>query len=227
MEFLNDMIELLGEDLAQTQVTDRKYGGKFSYDRNRLRKQNKGAIGSGLFSSVHQDRNDPHMVNKRNDTPLGPQHMQKEDGFDFFVRQLVANKQMDNIHFPKVYSADKNTDSTGTHRSKYTMEKLEPLGNVTDKELEAIVEAHMNQSAWNTELLAGDIEVSCYSKSMRTKKIKMESLIEACEFIEDLVDISDFHLDLHEGNLMVRRTPYGLQLVINDPLGRSKNNFKK
>lgn len=224
MKFLHEMLELIGEDIAQTQVADHKYGGKFNFQADRKRKPDE--LGRGMFSTVMRDRNDPHMVQKKTTTPMGRQHDTKADGFDAYVRMLVENGLMDNIHFPKVYKAKKTTDNTGTHRNSYTIEKLEEISALSQEEFDALVEHHLLRPVYDARGLADRVSGACNSKYDRDTYIRMDSLKEACETIEELDDVMHFRLDIHEGNLMVRRTPYGVQLVISDPFGMVKAGDK-
>lgn len=222
LKFLSEMFEILDEDIAQTQVTDRRYGGKMNFKGDW--RQKKGELGRGLFSKVVPDKNDPHMVQKRTTSPMGPDHPVKADGFEQYVRMLVDNDFMDNIHFPKVYKANTTTDNTDTHRSTYTIERLADISTISEEEFQALAERCLSRPVYDVKGLADRIGTACESEYGRKTYIKMETLYEACELIEAMDKVSDFRLDLHEGNLMVRRTPHGLQLVISDPFGMVKNS---
>ncbi len=223
LKFLSEMFEILDEKLAHTEVSDRRYGGQFN--NARVAHQTRDELGRGAFSKVRPDQNDPHMVQKQSVVPLGKAHQDKEDGFAGFVRMMLENDLMDNIHFPKIYKAQKTTDTTGTHRNSYTMEKLEPLTSLSREEAAALEERHMNPGYDEDFALYERIYDACRSSRAREMYIKMDSLKEACETLDELDDISDFRLDINRGNLMVRRTPHGLQLVISDPFGMIKSQW--
>lgn len=220
LKFLSEMLEMLGEDLVQTQITDHKFGGKMNFSTDW--KRSKDEIGRGQFAKVVPDRNDPHMVTKRSTNPMGPEHKVKADGFNQYVRMLKSHDVMDNIHFPKVYSAKTTTDNTGTHRDTYTIEKLEQLENASKEEFESLAERCFLRPPLDIDALAERMDEACTSAYGRKSYIKMESLFEACEILERLSESADFQLDLHAGNIMFRRTPMGLQLVISDPFGYIK-----
>lgn len=221
LKFLSEMLDLLGEDLTRTQVTDRNYGGVMKFDRNALKKR---ALASGIFSTVMADEEDPHMVKKVSSQPMGPDHHVKADGFNQYVRMLAQDDLMDNIHFPKVYKANTTTDKTGTHRNSFTIERLVDLQNISPEEFEGLAERCFLRPVVDAAAMADRISASCESAYERKMYIRMDSLIEACEIMQRLDQASDFRLDLHEGNLMVRRTPHGLQLVISDPFGMVKRD---
>jgi hypothetical protein len=220
LKFLSEMFEILGEDIAQTQVTDRRYGGKMNFNGDW--RQKKGELGRGIFSKVTPDRKDPHMVQKRSTNPMGPDHHIKADGFEQYVRMLVDNDLMDNIHFPKVYKANTSTDTTGTHRNTFTIERLADISSISEEEFQSLAERCLLRPVYDAKGLADRIAGACASAYDRKTYIKMETLLEACELIEAMDNVADFRLDIHDGNLMVRRTPHGLQLVISDPFGMLK-----
>lgn len=224
LNFLSEMLELIGEELTQTQVRNYRYHGNLNFDKDKVAGDNE--LGRGYFSRVNPDKNDPHMVIKRSTSPMGPNHARKGDGFQEYVKMLVDNKLMDNIHFPKVYKAKTVVDKSNTHRNTFTIERLQSIESISKEEFESLVERHLLRPVADAEGLADRISGACHSEYDRKNYIRMESLKEACEIIEELDNISHFRLDIHEDNLMVRRTPHGLQLVISDPFGLLKNGEK-
>ena len=49
--------------------------------------------------------------------------------------------------------------------------------------------------------------------------IKDETLMEALSYLKQFMKSADNVMyDIHKGNIMYRRTPHGLQLVLNDPV---------
>lgn len=219
LQYLSEMLELIGEDIAQTRVTDHKYGGEFNHEKNLKRTSNE--LGRGRFSKVMGMKKDPHMVQKKTIMKVGNPHPTQEDGFTAYIDLLLANDLMDNIHFPKVYEDSKVTDKTGTERHKYTMERLVELSALSDEEIESIGTTHFHRMVYSPESIAEKIDEACQNNYGRKTFIKLESLRDACEIVQEIAEASRFRLDLHEGNVMARRTPYGLQLVISDPLGHS------
>lgn len=220
-QFLLEMFELLDEWTTPTEISDKRYNGAFNYDRAAVKTRDE--LGRGAFSKVTPDKHDPHMVNKTNIVPLGKNHADKADGFKQFVTLLSDSGMRDNIHFPKVYKANTTTDKTGTHKSSYSLEKLEPIKSVSREELRALEETHMNPGHSEDMELHERIYDACRSATARERYIKLDSLKEACETVMEMDDVSDFRLDINPGNIMVRRTPYGLQLVLSDPFGMIKS----
>jgi hypothetical protein len=220
LQFLSEMFEIIGEDLTQPKVVDRHYGGKFNFSRDLDKSDDE--IGRGQFSKVMPHPADPHMVRKQTFKPIGPSHKNKADGFYDYVKILIDNHLMDNIHFPKVYEVDTNTDSTNTKRHQYTIERLEDLSKLSREEFEALVETHLLRPARNVEVLAEIIAAACTSEYDRRHYIRLDSLKDACTIIQHIDENNDFRADLHEGNMMFRRTPHGFQLVISDPFGLVK-----
>lgn len=222
--YLSEMLDLLPERFTDIQMSDRKYGGQFNMAH--AAKRSPDELGRGMYSKVTPSE-DPHMVDKTSIRPLGPAHRSKADGFAFFVNILVENDLMDNIHFPKVYKSAKTTDSTNTHRHGFTIEKLEPIDNLSDEEFNSLIETHMLRPCASTTVLADQLNDACNNAYGRKNYIRMESLRDACEILDEIDDVSDFRMDLHDGNIMVRRTPHGPQLVFSDPFGSVKAQYIK
>lgn len=222
MRYLQEMLELLGEDITNTRLNTSKYRGQFSQADTMPQSE----IARGSFSKVLRDR-DPHMVRKQSIRPMGRGAEDLADGFDSFVEMLIDRDLMDNIHFPKVYKAQRSFDATGQHKSKYVIEKLERYGNQLRRdEITQIEDTHMMPGYDEDERLPDRIFDSCRSASARERYIKMDSLKEACAALQDMAATSDFRLDLHGHNIMVRRTPHGLQIVLADPFGMLKQDAK-
>ena len=220
MRYLKEMLDLLGEDITNTRFSDSKYRGQFS----KADRMTSTELGRGSFSKVMADR-DPHMVRKQSIRPMGRGAEDLADGFDAFVQMLIDEGLMDNIHFPKVYKAHRSHDVTGQHKSKYVIEKLERFGtNLRRDEIAQIEETHMVPGYDEDYSMTDRIYDSCRSAKARERYIRMDSLKEACAALEHMAATSDFRLDIHGQNIMVRRTPHGLQLVLADPFGVLKSS---
>ena len=223
-EFLVPIIEdfdVLNERIIQTSMSDKTYPGTFNNVRHS--RVSKDELGRGAFSKVTPDHNDPHLVKKTNITPLGKQHADKADGFEQFVRLIDESGMNENIHFPRIYRATKVTDAQGTHRSSYSMEKLEPIKSLSFEDSKTLEQTHMTEGYSEDASLSDRLYDACRSPSARERYVKMESLKEACEALYEMDDVSDFRLDIHKDNIMVRRTPYGVQLVFSNPFGLVKD----
>lgn len=218
LKFLSEMFEILGEDIAQTQVTNRRYGGNFNW--NKAAEPVKGELGRGAFSRVTPDQ-DPHLVNKQS---VKPSSGADKDGFAAFVNYLKQHDLMDNIHFPKVYSANTTQDRSNSTRHKFQMERLIDPRSLSEEELSRLCDANFTDRLMerSVEEMAFAMERSVKSPQMAEKYIASESLAEALRIIKAASDETDHALDLNKDNWMVRRTSTGLQIVITDPLGYPK-----
>jgi hypothetical protein len=217
-DYLREMLEILDEELVRTDIQDKKYNGTFGDAKTPAKRTE---LGRGLFSRVNTT-NDPHTVRKTTVNNIGPNHRHIADGFEGYVRMLNQFGAMDNIHFPKVYKAKNSVDREGTRRHQFEMEKLQPIDSLSKEELEALVDASFNAPVYKLAKITQYLRVAVDRPEDRDRIIKSESLAEACKILTKIAREGDFILDIHAGNFMVRRTPYGPQLVISDPFGLLK-----
>lgn len=178
---------------------------------------------TGGFSNVVPDA-DPHMVKKSSNTPMEPG---ETEGFRAFIEYIVKNGLTDNPHFPKVYSVKKIVGRDGKYIDSYKTEKLLTRNDVDFEEFRDFVQTTIKPEhlTWkfsnaknNREMmdyLADNIRHECFEKS---NIFTLDSLNEACAIIDEMVESLNGANDLHGGNVLLRRTPFGLQVVLNDPL---------
>lgn len=223
------LLQLLAEDIAQTQVSTQK----FNHRLNRIGRAD-GELGAGAFSKVVSDR-DPHLVKKYSHTALhdGPRagdrqgRVYNKDGFDVFVRYLAEHDLMDNIHFPKVYQAKRIEDNNDAHINKYQMERLLESDALNRQEWVFVEENYFNPQTFDEDIDLYDMALvlrrSLMDERSRERYIKMDSLKEAMAIIKRIADEENMRIDMHEGNFMWRRTSVGVQLVLSDPLSFDKS----
>lgn len=218
-------IDLLLE-LVQPKVAEKKFNG---YMRDGNRSSHK-EVGRGLRSSVKHDATDPHMVRKHNHETFAD--YEKPDGFNQFINYLIENDLLDNPHFPRVYNITKVTGQNDKHIYTYKMEKLVSGVELNGKEIDAVI--HQNFQDWainvgedhyNREALWVRKKLNAIESVLTTavhqkdyRKLKSETLIEACQILHNMLKHYETDLDLNIGNFMFRRTGVGLQLVITDPI---------
>lgn len=184
--------------------------------------------GKGTFSNVKQD-SDPHLVKKTTKQPNTD--LEDYDPYWLYVDALLESKIADNNpFFPRIYTSSKLTGRDYRSARQVRMEKLESLTNFTDKNVQSF---EMIQNIF--------LDISNYKFDSYVGLTKYEMISDLCEFIYNCIkdpssyngDNSKFKEaikfihnltsisiipDIHEDNLMLRRIPYGFQLVIVDPL---------
>ena len=223
-------IEQLLEDIVPTRQyvkLNRKLGHKSELDQ-------RGILGKGKFSVARTDR-DPHMVKKYN------YRFDQKDPYNEYINYIIEYKLTDNPYFPRVYNIKRVDDPDGRTSYKYTVERLIPYTQLEVQELEAIVTnmftkdtaaTILNSLKFSEKLKISDeklkgnihsdmaffIQNGLYDNNM--KYFKDDNLITALREIRDIVNSSRNNLryDMHAGNLMYRRTKYGAQPVISDPV---------
>lgn len=214
------------EAIVKTEVQpDKKFHGT-------LRPRDFGnRIRQSEFSVVTHKENDPHMVRKHNYRPMDPKASRRfrTDGFNFFVQELINRDAMDNIYFPKVYSMKKISDDSNQYIHTYKTEKLYDMKQLSREELLKICEEIFGPDDMSNDfdendlisIIAGKIEYALINYDY--SDIKSDELINALQILagiaKDAIKSPEkYRLDVHTQNIMARRTPYGPQLVINDPL---------
>ena len=221
LKYLKDILDLLSEDIAQTQIRDRRYGGNFNWRQTATKSADE--LGRGSFARVTPDA-DPHLVNKQS---IRPSNGDDSDGFAAFVRYLKHNGYSDNIHFPKVYVANSTTDKKETTRHKFQMERLLEPSSLSQEELTRLVEANFTERVreHTVEEIAFAMERAVSSDMALERYIASETLAEALRIIRQCAKDTKYSIDLHQENWMARRTSTGLQIVITDPLGHPSSYF--
>lgn len=184
------------------------------------------ALGQGNYSTVKNDRNDPHMVRKHHHIPIDDR---VEDGYVDFVNYLIENK-IQGVNLPRIYDIKEITDRDGQKIYKYQLEKLLPVKAISFEELQSLInrtidaeyetEDDVNEEGNKRHVLrqfGRDLE-KCLSAG-DYRRIKDEELINTLQTIKNYIGTKkDTWLDMgNVGNLMFRRGPTGLQLVITDP----------
>lgn len=229
------ILELL-ERLIQPEQSSKQYRGHFN-DTPEYAHPDK-ILGGGLYSVARDDKTDPHMVKKSNYRPMGNikyNGRAERDPFDAYIDYIIDNDLMDNIHFPRVYNVKRIKDQDGKQVSKYQMERLVPLTNLSFEEFSALIETHFKQrlalpfdgntSKWDDyeykiarDAIAQVLNAAAGGDGRALSTIKLYALEDAVNHINKLAKRTRATLDIHRENIMVRRTPHGPQLVITDPL---------
>lgn len=219
-------------EILNTEIQNRSYRGKFdNVDRTFKKMYGKTkdprSIDSGNFSYVKKD-NDPHMVVKTSRTPLDAE----EDGYWVYIDYIIKHKLWENTYFPRVYINKNIKDSDNNSMRRIKMEKLFKFSSINSKEL-LFLENKVFGSALEIDPddsndkgshlfeFAKQVSKDIYNGVSSSEK-KDSNYIEAVTIIGNIMKNKNLALDLHDDNLMIRRSNSGVQLVITDPF-----SFKK
>lgn len=169
----------------------------------------------GVYSKGRSNFQDPFMFTKISTRPVKLEN----DAYYNYV-QAIKPYISSNPYLPRVYVIKTDIDSEGRAIPKYQMEKLFNLTDFDDEEeLKPIGEKIFTNPPSNIidtlKSIRRALENGIYAG------IKDKKLIQALQIIKQVHDSSDykFYYDLHDGNFLFRKGPYGIQLVISDPLG--------
>jgi hypothetical protein len=183
-------------------------------------------LGSGLYYAAYDDEDDPHMIKKISTQPTYPSD--GKDGNEEYIAAIVKHKLSgNNIWVPRVYDFTTIKDANRSKHYEFTLERLVESGDVMEDEvMGGIMNAFGPSFEYESKDRSQDArhitdEVGKHIHWMiRTKDISTDNpdLTEAIEVLAEACGKYTSRIDLHWGNIMYRRTPYGAQLVINDPL---------
>lgn len=213
-------------ELIDTNVETKQYRGEFRGNSTGNPRSSNKEIGSGVYSKVRNDPHDPHMVQKRHHNPKAASN----DGFVKWGDYLINNNLVDsNPHFPRIYNVRKIEDSEGQKIYKYQIEKLVPTEDVSPKLLKAVWRQNFTKESMPEDIeeldaediadtMSGIISMAVEGNREYMDDIISDSLKQAVQHLHAYYEETNFTVpDLHSGNIMLRRTPHGVQLVITDP----------
>lgn len=217
-------------EIFDTKITDRKISKEFNNEKlsnEYFEKKSNNDVNAGNFGYVKKS-GDPFTVNKRPHIATDLEN----DGYFRYIKYVVDNNlAQSNPFFPRVYGLKTFTDKNGRSRYSIKLEKLENFDNVSINELQNLAK----QLFKNYDELIQNVKKYRKPNNERdaiywlfhdeiavTDNLKNSKLKQAIEIISNLQhkDNKHFNWDLHAGNVMARRVPYGLQLVIIDPFSQ-------
>jgi hypothetical protein len=197
-------------------------------------------LGSGYFGKVYDQPEGELGIGTAKKISRFDQDKPTLDGYYAYINRLMSLKdQNDNPYLPQVYNANIVKPKRGAPYFELDMEKLTPWKDLEEDELLTIfsraLDVQLNSVEEFRQLVGRkgvpykDIiieELLRYMtktlkdpnyKDIKGNSIKDPQLIEAINIIRYL-EKTGYGEDLHGGNIMVRRTKYGPQLVLTDPL---------
>ena len=197
-------------------------------------------LGSGYFGKVYDQPEGELGIGTAKKISRFDQNKPTLDGYYAYINKLMSLKdQNDNPYLPQIYNANIVKPKRGAPYFELDMEKLSPWKDLEEDELLTIfsraLDVQLNSVEEFRQLVGRkgvpykDIiieELLRYItktisdqnyKDIKGNSIKDSQLIEAINIIRYLQK-TGYGEDLHAGNVMVRRTKYGPQLVLTDPL---------
>lgn len=174
----------------------------------------------GIFSTVSSDR-DPHFVKKTSKDSVET----KNDGYWFFIKNVVDHKLWENPYFPRVYQFKEFYKGDEVHY-RVQLEKLIPYSNLSVKEALAVFERVTGKDSSNffnepnVNIVASMI--TNFMENVWANEISLETvdanLVSAMQEMQEMNPNGMYYrYDLHMSNLMYRRGPHGVHPVIIDP----------
>lgn len=163
-----------------------------------------------------------------------------EDGYFIFLNFLVKNEDIaDNPYFPHIrkFKVYQTNDPKKPFSYTAEIERLYSVETVTKKEIGHIYRvaagSEENYEALKKEIFTefahinhkDDMFLFLQALLVVAQRGKIYHLLgdknlrEAIAYIRQLADTEKYNIDLHAGNIMLRRGTVGTQLVIVDPLG--------
>ena len=170
---------------------------------------------TGAYAVGTTDPRDPHMFRKKMRQPS----KLDVDAYYQYIKYIEPYSDS-NPFFPKVYGVDVKRDPNGLEKPSYRIEKLVDIDQADqrmDYQLEdALKDRYLVNNAAGSIV---SIIRNAISGSFNLKNIKDGKLVQAIQLIQKFLDDHPkFELDLHRGNVMIRFTSVGPQLVITDPV---------
>jgi hypothetical protein len=185
-----------------------------------------GELGKGRYSAVssHDDFSVDKTYKKKKENI-------ENDPYYIYIKTIADNNlAQKNPYFPRVYSVESGKIDDKTSRPKFNIERLTPINHLSDEVLYALgkrVLANKEHYDHNFQFnLKSDDPAKTFSSAMNRalhqgeySEIKDPELIEALKIIVQIrKQYPQCKPDIHSGNIMVRPTPHGPQIVITDPL---------
>lgn len=188
--------------------------------------------GTGAFASTYQHQDRPHDVTKIT------KPMEFPDGYQKYLRMLLQHDDRDNPYFPKVREVrERRKGEANTLAVK--MEALQHIETLSHKEANAILDKwlgknkqHFIDAGTRSHWMGGEIPRMSGDDYYGPAIVKVlrdlfnyheglvvdKNLAKAMKFIKYKVAVNGVDLDLGDNNVMLRRTPYGVQVVFTDPV---------
>lgn len=184
-------------------------------------------IGSGYFATAHSHKDEPGTVRK---VVKGTIDGLKHDAYFKYLIMLAKKGRMEeNPYFPKVYNIELYRTRTGRFVYAVDMERLHHLDSTSPEDLTALKKRMFHSAADTFQqrlrikeqtprnqiiFLINDVLVGRLPETL----IKDSYLRHAIKLLKQMVTTKGTEPDIHDENIMLRKSPFGSQLVFSDPL---------
>lgn len=225
-KFSHHKIKSTGDEFRQSVgVRDQQRPSDQPKPKNKLIQ----VIGAGAYSTAVVNVNQPNQVMKISN---GMASLASDPYFQYLSRIAGSKNSKANPYFPRVYEVRVYETTNPRDRQKLfyiaNMERLQTLESLSEQELVDLIIKEAKPTMVNkVKSMVGMYDakkqlmkqekfelVSILVNKIRREKIRDPQLKAAM----DLAAETGFEYDIHEYNLMVRKTPDGIQLVLADPV---------
>jgi len=200
-------------------------------------------LSAGAYASAYENKTDSSSIFKIGKTSNYGYGLPTQDGYLNYINRI---KNLKLPVFPQIYSIEifqhkADINYSPVYSYKINMERLYNSSDLNEKEHEFLIYRllgrELTKEEENTLENMGTRKMWFYADILQSLayngKVKQSSGVELNLKISDIHDrylqtaltaIKSVHkvkrvgMDLHTGNIMFRRTPYGVQPVITDPL---------
>lgn len=190
-------------------------------------------LGSGSFASAYVNRDRPHDIRRISAPTTQP------DAYQKYIEALKKSPDYDNPYFPQIHEVTKYQDRARGDAAQTVLSvkagRLRRITELREEEIQAVLERWFGEDyesvlgneypLGGTRAQPGDISYYMFPALVRKiiedkkfrKKVVDQDLLRAAIFIGKLVT-KRVRTDLGVNNLMYRRSPSGIQIVITDPI---------
>ena len=196
-----------------------------------LRNKKVSHLGSGSFASVYAHEDRPHDVRRISRPSADP------DAYQAYIEALENNPDYDNPYFPQIHEVTTYQGRAPATVISVKAGRLRKLYELRTEEIQAVLERWFGEDY--EKVLAkvypiggpgfrGEDSISYYivpdlvRRLIETKKLRKmvvdQELLRAINFMDEKVLKKGVQSDLGINNLMFRRSPSGIQIVITDPV---------
>lgn len=222
---LKDLQESFDTAITDVDVEDE------SYNEYRYKSPSDDELGRGTFSRARSG-NDPHVIKKQQMNKYDSSHS-LVDLFDEYAEIISKGRLWEYIHFPRVYATKRKTDQDGNTLHDWEMERLIPSTSIDSEELKRLSQRyfvpdvvkelgeehfHVGEFAYQLEAIIETNSINLVKDVTLAKAVTI--LHKIFKHLEKKSKAHHVNMDMHEDNIMFRRTQNGLQVVFSDPFVR-------